>query len=382
MEKASSIRIWDTPACIGACLENSVERVESGDVVLLRGALQRIGLWHEILGMLWGAIGEALGAEMTGRLREAGLGAMHELLSGDEIRRCNETAHATFNSNTENYVPKLVREVVGYRGPGFYDRNSVNRFYVPVAFHKANRAVLETRPGYTKPQGPHVDTWFGHATSGLNLWMAIEPVRRGNGMALFPAKWGTAVPHNGSYRPVREQHFGEPVTFEMDPGDLLLFHGEHLHSSELNSTPWTRVVLTNRFSLQSPRIVSETTIAQWAELPAASPAQHTVRLEDTARFYSVEEFRRSYTTGSGSGSIRALDDSWCEATVNGMRRVVSRICPHEGGDLSMGYVENGRIRCPWHHMSFDPITGTSACHGIPGLRVRDAGGSTPMSDPD
>src|SRR6266851_7331040 len=133
------------------------------------------------------------------RLRKAGLGSMHELLTGDQNKCCNAAAHAKFNSKTEHYVPKLVRETVGYRGPGFYDRNCVIRFYVPVAFHKSNREVLETRPGYTKPQGPHVDTWFGHATSGLNLWMAIEPVRRGNGMALFPAKWASVVPRNGAH---------------------------------------------------------------------------------------------------------------------------------------------------------------------------------------
>jgi hypothetical protein len=371
MNNVSSIRIWDAPADLSACLENAVERIESGDVVLLRRALQRVGLWEDIAGLLWAAVEEAVGADMAVRLRKAGLGSMHELLTGDQIKWCNESVHAKFNSNAEHYVPILVREAVGYRGPGFYDRNCVNRFYVPNAFHKSNREVLDTRPGYTKPQGPHVDTWFGHATSGLNLWMAIEPVRRGNGLALFPAKWRSEVPHDGRYCPVREQHFGEPVTFEMDPGDLLFFHGEHLHSSELNSTSWTRVVLTDRFSLHSPTILSDTSIAQWAELPASNPAPHTARLEDTARSYSVEEFRRSYTSSTGSGSIHALDDHWCEVTVNGMRRVVSRIWPHEGGDLSMGYVENGRVRCPWHHMSFDPVTGQPACQGIPALRVRD-----------
>src|SRR5713226_3508732 len=48
-----------------------------------------------------------------------------------------------------------------------------------------------------------------------------------------------------------------------------------------------------------------------------------------------------------------------------MRRVVSRICPHEGGDISKGYVENGRIRCPWHHMSFDPSPDNPPALGVP-----------------
>lgn len=367
------IRVWDVPADTrpGVVLDNAVQHIERGDVVLVRRALQRTGLWDEIQAALWGAMHDALGEETSTRLREAGLGSMHELLTGDEIKRSNEAAHGRFNSLTGSYVPRLVRESIGYRGPGFFDQNAVIRFYVPLPFYKANRSALDTRPGYTRFQGPHVDTWFGHATSGLNLWLALEPVRRGNGLALFPAKWRSEIQHDGGYRPVRGQHFGRPVTFEMDPGDLLFFHGEHLHSSELNSTAWTRVVLTNRFSLRSPRVVSETTTAEWLELPASRPARNPVLLQDTARAYSVDEFRRLYAPESAGGTVTPVDDHWCMVTIQGVNRIVSRICPHEGGDLSDGYVENGRLYCAWHHLSFDPTTGQPTCRGIAPLRVRD-----------
>lgn len=374
MSNVNSIRIWDVEAdaITGVFLDDAVQRIATGDILLVRRGLQRAGLWEEIELTLWEAIAEALGQDRMACLRKTGLGSMHLLLTGEQIKRCNEAAHRRFNSIARSYVPKLVRDVVGYRGPGFYDQNSVIRFYVPVGFHRANREVLETRPGYTKPQGPHVDTWFGHATSGLNLWMAIGPVRRGNGLALFPQKWLGQIPHDGQYRPVAGQHFGSPVTFDMDPGDLLFFHGEHLHSSELNSTSQTRVALTNRFSLSSPRVVSETTTAQWLELPASNPAQKTMQVADMARSYSVEEFRGNYTSTSGEGTIIPLNDRWCRVTICGVRRIVSRICPHEGGDLSEGYVQNGRIHCPWHHMSFDPATGQAACDGIASLRIGPA----------
>ena len=371
MNDVDDIRIWEIPgeSPTGACPEDTVQRVESGDIVLVRRALSGAGLWEEIERTLWDALEEALGHDLQARLRKVGLASMHESLTGDQIKRCNEVAHSRFNSITKSYVPRLVREVAGYRGAGFYDANSVVRFFVPIAFHQSNREALETRPGYTKPQGPHVDTWFGHSTAGLNLWMAIGPVRRGNGLALFPAKWRLDIPHDGSYRPVRGQRFGTPVSFEMDPGDLLFFHGEHLHSSQLNVTSFTRVALTNRFSLYRPRVVSETTTAQWSELPASNPTQNAMRLQDTARSYSLEAFRREYAPASGDGTVKAIDDRWCEVTVNGARRIVGRICPHEGGDLSEGYVENGRIHCPWHHMSFDPATGEPACNGIARLPI-------------
>lgn len=32
-------------------------------------------------------------------------------------------------------------------------------------------------------------------------------------------------------------------------------------------------------------------------------------------------------------------------------------CPHAGGPLGEGTVENGTLRCPWHERHFDPRTG-------------------------
>lgn len=35
-------------------------------------------------------------------------------------------------------------------------------------------------------------------------------------------------------------------------------------------------------------------------------------------------------------------------------------CPHQGGPLGQGTLENGKIRCPWHGYDFDPFTGQAA----------------------
>src|SRR5258708_2550185 len=42
--------------------------------------------------------------------------------------------------------------------------------------------------------------------------------------------------------------------------------------------------------------------------------------------------------------------------------VQSAWCPHLGADLSVGEIVEGRLRCPYHHWSFD---GTGACAHIP-----------------
>ena len=38
--------------------------------------------------------------------------------------------------------------------------------------------------------------------------------------------------------------------------------------------------------------------------------------------------------------------------VDGAYFAISTICPHAAGPLTQGFVENGRIVCPWHGWSF------------------------------
>jgi nitrite reductase (NADH) small subunit len=49
----------------------------------------------------------------------------------------------------------------------------------------------------------------------------------------------------------------------------------------------------------------------------------------------------------------------CVAHVNGAIAVLDGVCPHEGGPLGEGIIEDGRVVCPWHAYGFDPRTGVA-----------------------
>ena len=63
-----------------------------------------------------------------------------------------------------------------------------------------------------------------------------------------------------------------------------------------------------------------------------------------------------------------LDDGRVNTvTVDGRTLAISRVgerygaldnrCPHQGGPLGEGSIENGLLRCPWHGYDYDPLTG-------------------------
>ena len=53
---------------------------------------------------------------------------------------------------------------------------------------------------------------------------------------------------------------------------------------------------------------------------------------------------------------------------DGVFYAVDDACPHRGGPLSQGAVDNGELTCPWHAWGFDVKTG--ACHTVPAAKIR------------
>ncbi len=60
--------------------------------------------------------------------------------------------------------------------------------------------------------------------------------------------------------------------------------------------------------------------------------------------------------------------TFCVATLHGKTFVLDNECPHHGGPLGEGVLENGKVVCPWHAYGFDLKTGL--CDQDPDLRVR------------
>jgi nitrite reductase (NADH) small subunit len=49
----------------------------------------------------------------------------------------------------------------------------------------------------------------------------------------------------------------------------------------------------------------------------------------------------------------------CIANVDGVIRGLDNECPHRGGPLAEGMIEDGKVVCPWHAWAFDPATGAT-----------------------
>lgn len=50
----------------------------------------------------------------------------------------------------------------------------------------------------------------------------------------------------------------------------------------------------------------------------------------------------------------------CLANLDGYIAALSNECPHRGGPLCEGMIEEGKIVCPWHGWAFDPHSGEAS----------------------
>lgn len=49
----------------------------------------------------------------------------------------------------------------------------------------------------------------------------------------------------------------------------------------------------------------------------------------------------------------------CLSHFDGSFNALTNKCPHQGGPLGEGSIENGLLRCPWHGWDFNPCGGDS-----------------------
>jgi nitrite reductase (NADH) small subunit len=60
-----------------------------------------------------------------------------------------------------------------------------------------------------------------------------------------------------------------------------------------------------------------------------------------------------------ASEFKAGPRTLCIANVDGVIRALDNECPHRGGPLAEGMIEDGKLICPWHAWAFDPATGAT-----------------------
>ena len=76
------------------------------------------------------------------------------------------------------------------------------------------------------------------------------------------------------------------------------------------------------------------------------------------KWYKVLDNRKTLPEGRVQ-TVTAGHQGICLTHYKGKFSALDNACPHQGGPLGEGSIENGMLRCPWHGWDFDPCNGQS-----------------------
>jgi nitrite reductase/ring-hydroxylating ferredoxin subunit len=396
-----------------------VERVLGGQVVVLRQALQQLDLFDGLVQASLEGIASSRGDDIAKRAQIDGFDLIHEFVEPLAIPAMTNAVCRAVARVAPSFLDRFVSRVFPGEAAYYFEHFPNVRFHIPYDLASPHRRAYDDFArdhghGKIAPHGPHRDSWLDCPDNSLNLWIAVGPVSRGNGLSIFSENYDTKL----SYRDCGEIADGErlepPLNFDLRPGDVLVFHGNQLHASELNHTGATRFVVSYRITFGKPNFsqghyhgYDHSGLARGVGRPLAGlPANLQWSYFDFRFRWLASKLRALISRGGGkrssahektnpptieregaplslseipTGSIRPVSRDVCLARLNDDLVVaVGRRCPHKGADLATGFIRDGRIVCPWHNLSFDPRTGESPCQSLHPLRrfdceIRDGG---------
>lgn len=386
-------------------------RVLSGEVIIMRGCMSRTGLIGEMSAASLQGIEEVAGSEAAERIKREGFEKIHQRVGAEQIPILTDRVYEIVTRKAADWLKRMVPEVLGERSPFYFEREPNVRFLLPYGLSQTHRASYRQfakahGEGKITAHGPHRDSWLDCPDNAINVWIAVGPVRRGNGISVYPKRYRTDVRHTESGAIALDENPGRPINFELAPGDAVIFHGDQLHASELNRTDETRHVLSFRLTMDKPHFpnghyhhyVYSSLAGGWgarfAELPANLALSYLATRLNWVRQALKSLLPKSRTVceqlpqerdllpnTSGTtpsmaisdlevGSLYPISSKVCLARISCDHIVAfARLCPHEGADLSLGTLQDGQLICPWHNLRFDLRDGKSQCTGLMDLRM-------------
>lgn len=231
----------------------------------VKDLLIKSGVFLPLLNEIYDSF-DFLPKEKFEQVNRHGLSKMHEFLDFKDIVRANVIANKRVNKISNDCIKKIVTKGLWASVPKlhFYINTcSVTRFFVPfdvlntheqTAEHKAGKTCCRKQgagSGMIRFHGPHRDSWYDTSLNSMNIWAAITDVSKENGMLIYHEAYDKEINHKG-VKVIQDKSFGKPETFELSAGSAILFNSHELHSTVLNTTKYTRVSITFRFSIEPP----------------------------------------------------------------------------------------------------------------------------------
>ncbi|MEW6492482.1 MAG: Rieske 2Fe-2S domain-containing protein [Cyanobacteriota bacterium] len=265
---------------------------------------------------------------------------------------------------------------------------------IPKSSTLATKGYHDHYPYAANAYGPHLDSWYGSALDGINLWWAIAGVKEDNSMIFYPEMFGRYIKYKQDYAYLPPGvTLTKPYKVEIPDGSVLVFNSDLLHGSQLNISTQTRIVTAPRVILGQPKFNSDSQPMEFSgwyssediakgnwENPRKFSMKEKLGIVYEDRKKSHVEKRIAITVNSSLSDGTPIE--LCPAETIGIGekmlvnlqkesiivfrtkegfQAVAALCPHMKINLIDGFHDEQQIYCPGHGVAFFGTDGSSKC---------------------
>lgn len=265
---------------------------------------------------------------------------------------------------------------------------------IPKSSTPTTKGYHDHYPYAANAYGPHLDSWYGSALDGINLWWALAGVKEDNSMIFYPETFGRYIKYKQDYAYLPPGvTVTKPYKVELLDGSVLVFNSDLLHGSQLNISNLTRIVISPRVTLGKPQFNPDSQITEFSGWYSSEDIAKG-NWENPRKFSMKENFgvlyqgrqkphvekRIAITVNSSLSDGKPIDLCPSETVGIGEKMLVnlqkesiiifrtkdglqamSALCPHMKINLIDGFHDEQQIYCPGHGVAFSLEDGTSKC---------------------
>jgi hypothetical protein len=239
------------PSVPGTVSRIKVEDILAGDIAILPELLQQTNLIDEFRATAIAVICDEVSPSIARDVSKKGFERLHECVPPYFLPELITSMATRLQPVTVRLFRRMIPFFESRPARLFLAGQTWVRIMMPEDHLTDYKDTLAHLNGHAVVHNPHRDSWFSQAIDSVNVWIALGRVSRDNSILIYPTVLGKKLKREG-HCVAKSQPIGVPLSFDLNPGDALLFSGEHLHSSAVNVSAETRLVVSLRFTTQPP----------------------------------------------------------------------------------------------------------------------------------
>lgn len=341
---------------------------------------------------------------------------IHNYLDLNEIDNCSKYVRENLKKTLFDWSISYAEKRLGFNGNFYIDNEIYIRINFPYNTRFSAESSKRTHPNHRLAaynrylpkglwaHGPHKDSWYGHSLNALNFWMAINELNEQNTMILYPEHaYQPTVYDSSTMYASYEEDLGRPIKFKLNKGENLLFDPELLHSTRINTSNQTRVVLTLRLCELTPQFakdINHDTYDNWISSESIRKSKYIgkkiseyINISDISLDKKHQKSaQKTYCLSLNSPFKKVSEniDFFSDMKLNIVYKIIfsdevklciknpekltffNEKCPHLGAPLEKCFYDSKEdsITCPAHGMAFSTKNGQCSSHEYSSINTK------------